>query len=207
MSEDRTDAQRDGDAAARKAVETIYRMERARLIGGLVKLTRDLDRAEELAQEAMLQALALWPRQGVPASPGAWLTTVARRKAIDGARREAMQARKQTALDVEAEAAAADARAAATEAPVGAETGDEQLSLMFIACHPALSREARAALTLRLIGGLTTGEIARAFLATEAAIGQRITRAKKTLRESGAEFAPPEGPARRARLSSVLEAI
>jgi RNA polymerase sigma factor (sigma-70 family) len=188
-----------------RAIETVYRIEQARLIAGLARLVRDIGLAEELAQDALVAALTEWPRTGVPANPGAWLMAVARRRAVDGFRRTKMLARKHAELLRDFE----DGQdgAAAVEEILDDEVGDELLSLMFIACHPMLSPEARAALTLRLIGGLTTGEIARAFLSTEAAISQRIVRAKKTLGSAGLGFEVPRGHEREARLAPVLEVI
>ena len=165
-----------------QAIETVFRIERARLIAGLTRLVRDVGLAEELAQDALVAALAEWPRTGVPRNPGAWLMAAARRRAIDGFRRDRMRARKHAEIGALAEEA--DAGVAGIEAALDDEVGDELLSLIFVACHPLLPPQARAALTLRLVGGLTTDEIARAFLATEATIAQRIVRAKKTLREA-----------------------
>lgn len=181
-------------------------MERARLIGGLARLVRDVDLAEELAQDALVTALAEWPRSGVPERPGAWLFAVAKRRVIDEARRTRMRARKTDEirhdLDDERDTSAEDVEAALDD-----DLGDELLSLMFTACHPVLAPEARAALTLRLIGGLTTAEIARAFLSNEATIAQRIVRAKKTLAAAGLSYEVPHGKERRGRLASVLEVI
>lgn len=189
-----------------RVIESVFRIERARLIGGLLRVVRDLALAEELAQDALVIALAEWPKTGVPANPGGWLMTAARRRAIDGLRRSRMRARKQAeiARDMEDER---DARVDALEAALDDEVGDERLSLIFTACHPVLSTEARAALTLRLVGGLTTAEIARAFLSREATIAQRIVRAKRTLGNAGLTFELPRGSERVARLASVLEVI
>ncbi|HEY4252131.1 MAG TPA: DUF6596 domain-containing protein [Roseomonas sp.] len=188
------------------AIETVFRIERARLIAGLARLVRDVGLAEELAQDALVAALAAWPKTGVPDAPGAWLMAAAKRRAIDGFRRDRMLARKHAelgqALEDDRGTGAADLEAALDD-----DVGDELLSLIFTACHPVLSTEARAALTLRLVGGLTTGEIARAFLASEAAIAQRILRAKKTLGQAGLSFEVPRGEARQARLASVLEVL
>jgi RNA polymerase sigma factor (sigma-70 family) len=188
-----------------QAIETVFRIERARLVAGLARMVRDVDRAEELAQDALVTALAEWPRTGVPRNPGAWLMAAAKRRAIDGFRRDRMRARKHAEIGRDLEEA--DAGVAAIEAAIDDDLGDELLGLIFTACHPVLSREARAALTLRLIGGLTTDEIARAFLASAAAVAQRIVRAKRTLREAGLAFAVPRGEDRAARLASVLEVI
>ena len=189
-----------------QAIEATFRIERARLIAGLARLVRDIDRAEELAQDALVIALAEWPRRGVPANPGAWLMTAAKRRAIDGIRRARMQERKHEEVARELDGAADDA-AEAIEARMDDDLGDELLGLIFTACHPILSAEARAALTLRVIGGLTTDEIARAFLSHEATIAQRIVRAKKTIAQAGLRFAVPRRAERATRLSSVLEVI
>ena len=188
-----------------QAIEAVFRIERARLIGGLARMVRDVGTAEDLAQDALAAALAEWPRTGVPRNPGAWLMAAAKRRAIDGFRRDRMRALKHAEIGRELEEG--DAGTEGIEAALDDDVGDELLSLIFVACHPTLSREARAALTLRLIGGLTTDEIARAFLAGEATIAQRIVRAKKTLREAGLAFEVPRGAERAARLGSVLEVI
>ena len=189
-----------------QAIETVFRMEQARLIAGLARLTRDVDLAEELAQDALVSALAEWPKGGVPRNPGAWLMTAARRKAIDTFRRRRMLERKHAEIgrDLENEI---DGSADEIEAALDDDLGDELLGLIFAACHPMLAPDARAALTLRLIGGLTTGEIARAFLAAEPTIAQRIVRAKKTLAGAGLTFAVPRGAELTERLPSVLEVI
>lgn len=193
-------------AETHQAIETVFRIEQARLIAGLTRLVRDLGKAEDLAQDALVTALAEWPKTGIPDRPGAWLMAAAKRRAIDGFRREAMQARKHTeiARDLEDEP---EARIAEIEAAMDDDLGDETLSLVFTACHPVLSADARVALTLRLIGGLTTDEIARAFLVGETTIAQRIVRAKKSLREAGVAYEVPRGPERNQRLASVLEVI
>jgi RNA polymerase sigma factor (sigma-70 family) len=188
-----------------QAIETVFRIERARLVAGLTRLVRDVGRAEELAQDALVVALAEWPRTGVPSNPGAWLMAAARRRAIDGFRRDRMRARKHAEIGRELEAA--DSSAADLEAALDDDVGDELLSLIFVACHPLLSAEARAALTLKVIGGLTTDEIARAFLAREATVAQRIVRAKKALRDARLGYAVPRGAERRRRLASVLEVV
>ena len=169
-------------------------------------MVRDVDRAEELAQDALVIALAEWPRSGVPDNPGAWLMAAAKRRAIDGFRRDQMRARKhaEIARDLDDER---DTSVEELEAAMDDDVGDELLGLIFTACHPILSAEARAALTLRLIGGLTTDEIARAFLSSEPTIAQRIVRAKKTIGQAGLAFEVPRGPERAARLASVLEVI
>ena len=189
-----------------QAIETVFRIERARLIAGLARMVRDIGHAEDLAQEALVSALAEWPRTGVPDKPGAWLMSAAKRRAIDGFRRTRMLARKHEEIgrDLEDER---DTGVEDIEAALDDDLGDELLGLIFTACHPALSPEARAALTLRLIGGLTTDEIARAFLASEATIPQRIVRAKKTLANAGLAYEVPRGRERDERLASVLEVI
>jgi RNA polymerase sigma factor (sigma-70 family) len=186
-----------------RAIEATFRIERARLIAGLARLVRDIDRAEELAQDALVVALAEWPRTGVPANPGAWLMTAAKRRAIDALRRDRMRTRKHEEIARElGEAIDGDAEAALDE-----DLGDELLGLIFTACHPMLSAEARAALTLKVVGGLTTEEIARAFLTREATIAQRIVRAKKAIARAGLTFETPQGAQRAARLPSVLEVV
>ena len=184
----------------------MFRIERARLIAGLARIVRDVDRAEELAQEALLIALAEWPKSGIPEKPGAWLMAAARRRAIDGLRRDRMRARKHEEIgrDLEGER---DTSVEQLEAAMDDEVGDELLALIFTACHPILSPEARAALTLRLIGGLTTDEIARAFLTAEPTIAQRIVRAKRAIAKAGLAFEVPRGAEREARLASVLEVV
>jgi len=189
----------------RRAIEATFRIERARLIGGITRAVRDVDRAEELAQEALLIALAEWPKSGVPDNPGAWLMTIAKRRAIDDIRRQRMLERKHA--EIARELDEADTSVEELEAAMDDDLGDELLGLIFTACHPAISSEGRAALTLRLIGGLTTEEIARAFLSNEPAIAQRIVRAKRTISAAGLQFEVPRGAERTARLGSVLEVI
>jgi RNA polymerase sigma factor (sigma-70 family) len=193
-------------AETHQAIETVFRIERARLIAGLVRMVRDVGLAEELAQDACVIALSEWPRTGVPDNPGAWLMAAAKRRAIDSVRRNRMLARKHEEIgrDLEGER---DTGVEDLESAMDDDVGDELLSLIFIACHPVLSTEARAALTLRLIGGLTTDEIARAFLSSEASIAQRIVRAKRTLGDAGLSFEVPRGKEREQRLASVLEVI
>jgi RNA polymerase sigma factor (sigma-70 family) len=192
-------------AEAHHAIETVFRIERARLIAGLARMVRDVDLAEELAQDALVTALAEWPNTGVPNNPGAWLMAAAKRRAIDAFRRNSMRERKHAEIGRDLDER--DIGAEQIEAALDDDLGDELLGLIFAACHPALSAEARAALTLRLIGGLTTDEIARAFLTGEATIAQRIVRAKKTLGDAGLTFEVPRGPEREQRLASVLEVI
>ncbi|KAI1692948.1 sigma-70 region 2 domain-containing protein [Ditylenchus destructor] len=194
------------DRETQRAIEAVFRIERARLIASLARMTHDVDRAEELAQDALLVALAEWPKTGVPQNPGAWLTAAAKRRAIDGLRRAKMQERKHAeiarGLD-EADSSEVEA----LEAAMDDDIGDELLGLIFTACHPVISAEARAALTLRLIGGLTTDEIARAFLSPEPTIAQRIVRAKKSIGNAALAFEVPRGAERDARLASVLEVV
>jgi RNA polymerase sigma factor (sigma-70 family) len=189
-----------------RAIEAIFRIERARLIAGVARVVRDVDLAEELAQDALVIALSEWPRIGVPANPGAWLMTAAKRRAIDAIRRARMRERKHEEIAREMDGAF-DGAAEVTERAMDDDLGDELLGLIFTACHPILSADARAALTLRVIGGLTTDEIARAFLSSEATIAQRIVRAKNTIGKAGLSFEAPRGAERAARLPSVLEVI
>jgi RNA polymerase sigma factor (sigma-70 family) len=189
----------------RKAVESVWRIESARLIGGLVAVVRDVGAAEDLAQEAFLAALERWPETGIPENPGAWLMTTAKNRAIDRHRRRQMQERKHEAIEEETSGLPAVGPDLATA--LDEDVGDDLLRLVLIACHPVLSAEARVALTLRLLGGLTTDEIARAFLVPEPTIAQRIVRAKRTLSEARVPFEVPRGPELSARLPSALEAI
>ncbi|MGO4705328.1 RNA polymerase sigma factor [Microvirga sp. 2MCAF38] len=188
------------------AIETVFRIEQARLIAGLARMVRDVGVAEELAQDVLVTALSEWPKTGIPRNPGAWLMATAKRRAIDGIRRDRMLAKKHAEIgrDLEDER---DTSVEAIEAAMDDDLGDELLGLIFTACHPVLSREARTALTLRLIGGLTTDEIARAFLSSEATIAQRIVRAKKALGKARPAFEVPRGEERMQRLASVLEVI
>lgn len=189
-----------------RAIEATFRIERARLIASLARLTRNIDRAEELAQDALVIAFSEWPRTGVPANPGAWLMTTAKRRAIDAIRRGQMRERKHQEIAREQDGAL-DGAAEAIEASMNDDLGDDLLGLIFTACHPILSADARAALTLRVVGGLTTEEIARAFLSSEATIAQRIVRAKKAIGKAGLSFEAPRRAERAARLPSVLEVI
>jgi RNA polymerase sigma factor (sigma-70 family) len=193
------------DTDAHKAIDAVWRIESARLIAGLARIVRDIGVAEELAQDALVAALEKWPVEGIPRNPGAWLMTAAKHRAIDHLRRNKRLERKHEELgyQLEAEQMAAPDFGSSLDNPVG----DDLLRLIFTACHPVLSAEARVALTLRLLGGLTTAEIARAFLVTEPAIAQRIVRAKRALSEAGVPFEVPRGPELAARLSSVLEVI
>src|SRR6187402_3082378 len=171
----------------RRAIETVWRIESARLIGGLARVVRDLGVAEDLAQEALLVALEQWPESGVPQNPGAWLMTTAKRRAIDRLRRQRMLDRKHEELEraptEDVSTTLESALERATEASAD-DVDDDLLRLILVSCHPILATEARVALTLRLLGGLTTEEIARAFLAPEPTVAQRIVRAKRTLAEA-----------------------
>jgi RNA polymerase sigma factor (sigma-70 family) len=193
-----------------QAIEAAFRIERARLIAGLARVVRNVDLAEELAQDALVVALSEWPKTGVPANPGAWLMAVAKRRAVDAFRRDKMRERKHEEIARTLPGSSyvtRDGAAEAIEAAMDDDLGDELLGLIFTACHPILSPDARAALTLKVVGGLTTDEIARAFLSSEAAIAQRIVRAKKAIAKAGLAFEVPRGAERAARLPSVLEVI
>jgi len=192
-------------ADTHRAILAVWRIEQARLIAVLARMTRDVSLAEELAQEALVTALERWPESGVPDKPGAWLMAAAKRRAVDHFRRDKMLERKHAALarDLEAEQETMPDFDSALDDDIG----DDMLRLIFTACHPLLPQEARAALTLRMIGGLTTGEIARAFLASEATIAQRIVRAKRALSDSGLAYETPRGPELAQRLASVLGVI
>lgn len=188
-----------------RTIEAVWRIESARVVAGLTRLTRDVDLAEDLAQEALVAALEQWPQSGVPDHPGAWLAATARRRAIDLFRRNAVAARKHEELARELEAL--EQAAPDFDATLDHIISDDLLRLVFIACHPILPAESRAALALRLLGGLTTDEIARAFLTPEPTIAQRIVRAKRTLSDKHIPFEVPRGLEFAARLSSVLEVI
>jgi RNA polymerase sigma factor (sigma-70 family) len=191
--------------ALHRTIEAVWRIESARVIAGLVRLTRDVGLAEDLAQEALLAALEQWPQSGVPDNPAAWLTATAKRRAIDLFRRNAVAERKHEELARELEAL--EQTSPDLDSTLDNTISDDLLRLVFIACHPILPAESRAALTLRLLGGLTTDEIARAFLIPEPAIAQRIVRAKRTLADKHIPFEVPRGAELAARLSSVLEVI
>jgi RNA polymerase sigma factor (sigma-70 family) len=186
------------------AVETIFRIESPRVIAAVARIVRDVGIAEELAQDALVAALEQWPRDGVPDNPGAWLTATAKHRAIDLVRRRERYARK---LEEVGRDLSLSAPHHVDEPADPDDIDDDLLRLVFTACHPVLSAEARIALTLRLLGGLTTSEIARAYLVPEATIAQRIVRAKRTLATKGVAFEVPYGPEREARLGSVLEVI
>ncbi|MEV7991110.1 DUF6596 domain-containing protein [Streptomyces sp. NPDC086077] len=188
--------------AARHTVGTVFRIESPRIIAAVARIVRDVGIAEELAQDALVAALEQWPRDGVPDNPGAWLMTTARHRAVDLVRRRENYARKLQEIGRDLPGAAPPEEPAD---PDGID--DDLLRLVFTACHPVLSSEARIALTLRLLGGLTTPEIARAFLVPEATVAQRVVRAKRTLANRNIAFEVPYGPDREARLSSVLDVI
>ena len=191
---------------AHRAIETVWRIESPRLIGGLVRLVRDVGLAEDLAQDALIAALEQWPESGVPRNPGAWLMSTAKRRAIDQLRHRSLAEKKHEQLGRETDESQRAVEDQLAES-IDDEIGDDLLRLLFIACHPVLSIEARVALTLRLLGGLTTSEIARAFLAPEPTIAQRIVRAKRTLAEARVPFETPRAEERAARVSSVLGVI
>jgi RNA polymerase sigma factor (sigma-70 family) len=189
-----------------RAIDAVWRIESARLIAGLARIVRDVGVAEELAQDALVIALERWPESGVPDNPGAWLMATAKHRAIDYIRRNKLLERKREELGRELKTQQ-DVAMANFDIANDDDIGDDLLRLVFVSCHPVLSTEARVALTLRLLGGLTTQEIARAFLAPEATIAQRIVRAKRTLSEERVPFEVPRGRDLAARLSSVLEVI
>ena len=191
-------------ADAHRAIDAVWRIESPRLIAGLTRIVRDVGLAEELAQDALVAAVEQWPESGVPDNPGAWLMATAKHRAIDRLRRNARLERKREEIGRELEAA----QKMATAVPEsGGDFGDDLLRLVFIACHPVLSTEARVALTLRLLGGLSTEEIARAFLVPESTVAQRIVRAKRTLTAANVPFEVPAASDLEARLASVLEVI
>jgi RNA polymerase sigma factor (sigma-70 family) len=189
---------------AHRAIEAVFRIESARLIAGLTRIVRDVGVAEELAQDALVAAIEQWPAQGIPDSPGAWLMGTAKHRAIDLLRRSKRQERKYEELGYTTQA---EREAPDLEAAVDDTVGDDLLRLVFICCHPILSPEAQVALTLRLLGGLTTDEIARAFLVPETTIAQRIVRAKRTLAEARVPFEVPRANELEERLASVLQVI
>jgi RNA polymerase sigma factor (sigma-70 family) len=192
-------------AETHRAIDAVWRIEQARLVAGLTRMVRDISMAEELAQDALVVAMDAWPKSGVPRNPGAWLMAAAKRKAIDHFRRNKMAQRKldEVGRDLaEVEQAVPDYETALDD-----DVGDDLLRLIFTSCHPILSTDARVALTLRLMGGLTTDEIARAFLVPEPTIAQRIVRAKRTIADAGVPFEVPRGEDRAERLGSVLEVI
>jgi RNA polymerase sigma factor (sigma-70 family) len=189
-----------------QAIEAVFRIEQAKLIAGLARMVRDVGLAEELAQDALVSALEQWPQSGIPDKPGAWLMAAAKRRAIDRFRRAKLIDRKHTELEHEL-AVDGEGRMPDLDAALDDDIGDDLLRLVFTSCHPVLGRDAQVALTLRLIGGLTTEEIARAYLVPEATIAQRIVRAKKTLAEKRVPFEVPRGEERDERLAAVLSVI
>jgi len=192
--------------AAHRAIEAVFRIESAKIIAGVARMVRDLGLAEELAQDALVAALETWPGDGVPDNPGAWLMTTAKNRALDRLRQRKLHAEREDELTREIGGQLAAAMPA-VDATLSDDIGDDLLRLVFTACHPVLSTDARVALTLKLLGGLTTDEIARAFLVPEATIAQRIVRAKRTLAEARVPFEVPGAAQRAQRLSSVLEVI
>ena len=194
-------------ADTHRAIDAVWRIESPRLIAGLARIVRDVGIAEDLAQDALVVALKQWPESGVPDNPGAWLMATAKHRAIDLLRRRQMLERKHQELGRELETRQEETAAVTLDAAMDDDIGDDLLRLVFISCHPVLSTEARVALTLRLLGGLTAAEIARAFLVSEPTIAQRIVRAKKTLSAASVPFEVPRGAEFAARLSSVLQVI
>ena len=194
------------ESETHRAIDAVWRIEQAKIIAALARLVRDVGLAEEFAQDALVAAIQQWPAEGVPRNPGAWLMATGKRKAIDHLRRASMRERKHRefgqAAELEQETAVEQLEAALDD-----DIGDDLLGLIFTACHPVLPTEARLALTLRLVGGLTTAEIARAFLSQESTIAQRIVRAKRALAEAEVPFEVPRGAERESRLASVLEVI
>ncbi|MDQ1408720.1 MAG: hypothetical protein QOJ41_455 [Acidobacteriaceae bacterium] len=189
-----------------RAIDAVWRIESPRLIAGLARMVRDVSLAEDLAQDALVAALERWPESGIPDNPGAWLMAAAKHRAIDTFRRTKLLERKHQELGREADARQ-EAAVASLESAIDDHVGDDLLRLIFVACHPVLTAEARVALTLRLLGGLTTDEIARAFLVPEPTVAQRIVRAKRTLAEKRVPFELPRKAELAERLSSVLEVI
>jgi RNA polymerase sigma-70 factor (ECF subfamily) len=189
-----------------RTIHAVFRIESPKLIAGLARMVRDVGLAEELAQDALVTALEKWPESGLPDKPGAWLMATAKRRAIDELRRRKMLEQKRDQLGHELETQA-EAQAFDVDAALDDDIGDDLLRLVFTACHPVLSMEARVALTLRLVGGLTTEEIARAFLVSEPTVQQRIVRAKRTLSDEKVPFEVPRGPELGARLASVLGVV
>jgi RNA polymerase sigma-70 factor, ECF subfamily len=189
-----------------RAIEAVWRIESPRLIASLTRLVRDIGTAEDLAHDALVAALEQWPESGIPGNPGAWLMTAARRRGIDQLRRRSLAQRKHDTIVYELDLTGAVAPPD-LDAAMDDDIGDDLLRLMFTACHPVLSTEARVALTLRLLAGLTTEEIARAFVVPEPTIAQRIVRAKRALAKAQVPFEVPRGPDRAARLASVLDVL
>ena len=193
-------------SATHRAIDAVWRIESAKLIAGLTRIVRDVGLAEDLAQDALVAALERWPESGVPDNPGAWLMATAKHRAIDALRRSKLVERKHEQVGYEIEAQQ-ELAVPDLDAAIDDNVGDDLLRLVFMSCHPVLSVEARVALTLRLLGGLTTEEIARAFLVPEATVAQRIVRAKRTLSEAHVPFEVPRGAELAARVSAVLKVI
>ena len=191
-------------ADTHRTIDAVWRIESPRIIAGIARIVRDLGIAEELAQDALVAALEQWPASGIPDNPGAWLTAAAKHRAIDHLRRNKRLERKHEELRYAHES---DRKLPDYDSAIDDEFGDDLLRLVFTACHPVLSSEGRVALTLRLLGGLTTAEIARAYLVPEATVAQRIVRAKRTLSENQVPFEVPRAEELASRLSSVLEVI
>lgn len=192
-------------ADTHRAIQAVWRIESARIIAGLVRLVRDIGVAEDVAQEALVAALETWPAAGIPNNPGAWLMGTARHRAIDHLRRKTRVAQKHQ--EIAYSEAQRQEQVPDVEAAIDDHVGDDMLRLVLVACHPVLSTEARVALTLRLVGGLTTEEIARAFLVPVATMAQRIVRAKRTLSRAQVAFEVPRGAELTERVSSVLEVL
>lgn len=201
-----TDSRSDAPRDAHAAIDAVWRIESPRLIAGLTRITRDLGAAEDLAHDALVAALEQWPREGVPSNPGAWLMTAAKHRAIDLVRRRSLLERKHGELGRDLEQRQENSMPDYVSA-LDDDIGDDLLRLIFTSCHPALSTDAQLALTLRLIGGLTTPEIARAFLVSEPTIAQRIVRAKRTLADAHVPYEVPRGAELSARLANVLQVI
>ena len=199
-----------GRDALHRSIDSVWRIEAARIIASVARMTRDVGRAEELAQDALVAALEHWPQDGLPANPAAWLMTTAKRRAIDHLRQQALHQREHEALGHDLEALEAQVAPDVVDSLMHAEQddiGDDLLRLIFTACHPVLPTEARVALTLRLLGGLTTAEIARAFLVPEPTVAQRIVRAKRSLTAAQVPFEVPGAAERASRLTTVLEVV
>jgi len=195
-----------GDSETHRTIEAVWRIESARIVAGVARIVRDVGLAEELAHDALVAALEQWPETGVPDKPGAWLAAAARNRAIDRIRRRPMLDRTHAEIGRDLDERQQE-EVARMEAAIDDDIGDDLLRLVFVACHPVLGPEARVALTLRLLGGLTTDEIAHAFLVSESTIAQRIVRAKKKLTEARVPFEVPRGADRERRLASVLEVL